>query len=325
MCGLLGWYLPHDGLDPMARVMMADKLIRETSKLGRDSWGYLATTPTGPMVARGLGSMDRGVRPEAVAQFDLFLGHTRASTTGEITLKNAHPFRINDIIGAHNGIIYNHDELNTKYKGRHAAVDSKHIFHHLSEKRPLSELEGWGAVWYTKWSDQRRIYLFKTQSGRLTIYGLGTPDKCKGIIFNTCFMDARDGAELVSEGAEFIDEKVFEFQMDSDLLYYVEDRQLYHTSTEVKFGKGSGYVTTCGAADDRWKGWNQKNRKLLPIPRRDQLAGWSEVLETDQCDGCGFAFVSSVFESVDNLQLCQDCVRYKRTYGGLRLADTYTT
>jgi hypothetical protein len=73
--------------------------------------------------------------------------HTRHATHGSVIAENSHPFEIGDIVGAHNGVLSNHIELNTKH-GRGFAVDSMHIFQHILDGLPLTDIQGYGAIEY---------------------------------------------------------------------------------------------------------------------------------------------------------------------------------
>jgi hypothetical protein len=77
--------------------------------------------------------------------------HTRYPSTGEQSKENAHPFVVGPVVGAHNGCVANHAELNRKYD-RAFAVDSTHIFAHLAEGRSLDDVEAYGAI---EWFDSR--------------------------------------------------------------------------------------------------------------------------------------------------------------------------
>lgn len=130
---------------------------------GTDSFGWY-DHDTGE-IARGVGRV--GPQARLMAKHDSLIGHTRKSTTGASTIENAHPFVYGDIVGAHNGIVHNHDELN---KAREAAgfkkfeVDSQHIFAALDEKWDISNCAGYGAIEWTEKSKPGDIYLCRLSS-----------------------------------------------------------------------------------------------------------------------------------------------------------------
>ena len=64
-----------------------------------------------------------------------FIGHNRAATKGDVTSANAHPFEHDNIIGVHNGTLYNHHSLTTT----NHVVDSDALYKAIS-------VDGVGAV-----------------------------------------------------------------------------------------------------------------------------------------------------------------------------------
>lgn len=72
--------------------------------------------------------------PQMLAGVDnrttVLLGHTRWRTRGDEQVnRNNHPIRSGDVIGIHNGTIYNADELFRRYRlSRYAEVDSEILF-----------------------------------------------------------------------------------------------------------------------------------------------------------------------------------------------------
>jgi hypothetical protein len=68
------------------------------------------------------------------------LGHTRLATTGKIAAKNAHPWMVGTVIGAHNGVIWDAPRIDA-YR-----VDSLALIERISLGLPVDDFEGYGAV-----------------------------------------------------------------------------------------------------------------------------------------------------------------------------------
>jgi hypothetical protein len=127
---------------------------------GRQSWGWT----DGKQIVKSTGCWTNNFN-------DSFFGypkvamHTRHATTGGVTDENAHPYDIGGIIGMHNGIVHNHEELNKKYD-RKCAVDSQHIFHHIAEGKDLGEISAYGAVTFFK---DGELHLGRFNAGDLSL------------------------------------------------------------------------------------------------------------------------------------------------------------
>lgn len=113
---------------------------------------HIAKIADRPCVGLNL-SLRKEVTTAAVS--GMFIGHTRAATQGAITSENAHPFLMEGIAFAHNGIIVN-DEKFGKY-----AVDSQSLIHGIKDK-DFSKYEG-------------PIALVWIENGKLTAYRGGNP------------------------------------------------------------------------------------------------------------------------------------------------------
>lgn len=162
MCGLFGWQLkkPTPRMDIVGAVLSFAMVHR-----GRDSWGFYNWAEP---VQKGLGDMCDCVAPDEFANPLSFLAHTRQATIGDKTIPNSHPFHFGNTIGAHNGSIWNYEELNKKYN-RTCEVDSMHLIHHLDEDKPLSDLQGYGAVTWLNTTQPETIWLGKFNSGTLEV------------------------------------------------------------------------------------------------------------------------------------------------------------
>jgi hypothetical protein len=144
---------------------------------GKDSWGMT----DGTFVYKAVGQI--------VDQFDELdmespTYHCRGASIGCISHRNAHPFEFTHeanghkkrVVGVHNGHVNNWGILKTRYNRQHFEVDSEHIFAHLAEDKPISDIEGWGTVvWYEQIDDGPIQRYFSTFSnGQLAIAHLKT-------------------------------------------------------------------------------------------------------------------------------------------------------
>ena len=307
MCALLGWYLKPGAFSLEAKTKLAEYLVPESDKLGGDSWGCAIPQGQGRVeVRRGMGNMaDRCVSAE-LATHDILYGHCRRATSGAKTLRNSHPFCVDHIIGAHNGMVHNHARLDSCYPIRHCEVDSKHIFHHLAQGLSLEELDAWGVVWFIRRHDPTKLNLFRSAYGHLAIRGLGkNSESCYGIIFATIAVDAEAAAEAMESES-------FMYSFDAHKLYFIKDGALWDSKHDIAFGEGHR-----SSGDDYWDthgsntGYTTRSPLRLPPPspmsRELRTHGWSALI--GKCDGCLHYFTTrslSTIEAGDG-RFCPDC------------------
>jgi glucosamine 6-phosphate synthetase-like amidotransferase/phosphosugar isomerase protein len=162
MCGIAGYSLsPSSSVD---RTLAAQSLLAGIAERGADAVGYAHRLPNGPVVVHKQRSgaselLDRISVPAGAAEA---LVHVRDYTKGHPSIAaNNHPVRHGKVVGIHNGIITNDDDLFEQHGWRRnepdMTVDSEAIFAlaEQSENRAEALEELYGAM-ATAWMDERR-------------------------------------------------------------------------------------------------------------------------------------------------------------------------
>jgi glucosamine 6-phosphate synthetase-like amidotransferase/phosphosugar isomerase protein len=161
LCGIAGYSLSREsGVDP---TLAAQTLMAAISERGSDAAGYCFRGPDLPISVhkRRAGAsqlLDAIAIPPAATQV---LVHVRDYTKGHPSLEaNNHPVRHGSVVGIHNGVIRNDEEIFARHGFERAetamTVDSEAIFalaeRERSRARALEELYGSMA---TAWLDER--------------------------------------------------------------------------------------------------------------------------------------------------------------------------
>ena len=168
MCGIAGYSLSADSR--LARTFAAQALLAAISERGADAVGYAhrgeGRDVTVHKQRTGASELlDRIQVPEEATQL---LVHVRDYTKGHPTIEaNNHPVRHGSVVGIHNGIIFNDDELMARHgfprEEPGMTVDSEAIFA-LAEATwsdPVALEECRGSI-AAAWLDERRpglVYL----------------------------------------------------------------------------------------------------------------------------------------------------------------------
>jgi glucosamine 6-phosphate synthetase-like amidotransferase/phosphosugar isomerase protein len=162
MCGIAGYSL--SGSTTVERTLAAQALLAGIAERGADAVGYANRCPGGPVEIHKQRSgasalLDQVLLPDEATEV---LVHVRDYTKGHPQIEaNNHPIRHGAVVGVHNGIIFNDDELMEQHGFERAeplmTVDSEAIFA-LAEAAEghaaaLEELRGSMA---TAWIDERR-------------------------------------------------------------------------------------------------------------------------------------------------------------------------
>jgi glucosamine 6-phosphate synthetase-like amidotransferase/phosphosugar isomerase protein len=155
MCGIAGYSL--SGSSSVDRTLSAQSLLAGIAERGADAVGYAHRGSSGPVEVHKQRSgaselLDQITIPAEAVEA---LVHVRDYTKGHPSIAaNNHPVRHGPVVGIHNGIIVNDDELFEQHGWRRAepemTVDSEAIF---ARAEALEQLYGAMA---TAWVDERR-------------------------------------------------------------------------------------------------------------------------------------------------------------------------
>src|SRR2546423_5077568 len=162
MCGIAGYSL--SATSRVERTLAAQALLAGIAERGADAVGYACRAPGGPLEIHKQRSgasalLDQVAVPEDVTEA---LVHVRDYTKGHPKIEaNNHPIRHGAVVGVHNGIIFNDDELLAGHdcarREPGMTVDSEAVFavaaHTDGDPEALEALCGSFA---TAWLDERR-------------------------------------------------------------------------------------------------------------------------------------------------------------------------
>jgi glucosamine 6-phosphate synthetase-like amidotransferase/phosphosugar isomerase protein len=179
MCGIAGYSLSPDST--VSRTLAAQALLAGIAERGADAVGYAWRGGEGAVDVtklRGGASalLDEIALPSSAQQA---LIHVRDFTKGHPDIEaNNHPIRHGTVVGIHNGIIENDDELLTRYaivrEEPEMTVDSEAIFALVEARRhdvrALAQLRGAMAAAWLDELDSTTLYLAR---GRLRPLWIG--------------------------------------------------------------------------------------------------------------------------------------------------------
>jgi glucosamine 6-phosphate synthetase-like amidotransferase/phosphosugar isomerase protein len=162
MCGIAGFSLSESSA--LDRTLVAQALLAGIAERGADAVGYAHRSP-GEAVSvhkqrSGASALIEDVTvPQSATEV---LVHVRDYTKGHPTIEaNNHPIRHGAVVGIHNGIIHNDDELLADHDCARSepgmTVDSEAIFAVAAHSQGAAEaLEALRGSMATAWIDERR-------------------------------------------------------------------------------------------------------------------------------------------------------------------------
>lgn len=104
----------------------------------------------------------------------VMIGHNRYATQGAISVRNAHPFQFDNVVGVHNGTVHNHRDLK---EGTSFTVDSEAIYNSIDQHGPFETIPkisgAWALVWWDSTAetlnmirnDQRPLWISVSKNG----------------------------------------------------------------------------------------------------------------------------------------------------------------
>jgi glucosamine 6-phosphate synthetase-like amidotransferase/phosphosugar isomerase protein len=162
MCGIAGYSL--SGSSSVDRTLAAQSLLAGIAERGADAVGYAHRGSSGPVEVHKQRSGASALLDQITIPVEAIeaLVHVRDYTKGHPSIAaNNHPVRHGPVVGIHNGIIVNDDELFEQHGWRRAepemTVDSEAIFAlaEATENRATALEQLCGAM-ATAWVDERR-------------------------------------------------------------------------------------------------------------------------------------------------------------------------
>ena len=257
MCGLVGFSGKADTSVLKALHLLADNDSRGGHSTGMFVNGKIYKTLDESMnILPMLESNDTG---------SVLIGHTRYGTHGANTTENAHPFQHKGIIGAHNGVLDNYEEVGKKYGIKKTAVDSEMIIKVLGEKRDASKLGLFGgtkAVLYT--ANDNKLYVYRHNNPLFYLR------KEEGVYFSS-----------LEEGLQNIagkNEKVKECKKDK--LFVWENGELLQT-INIKHKP----IPSTKVINTNWQSYgNYNNMDRYAIPSRSSIYNQSNLWDNNDWD-----------------------------------------
>lgn len=317
MCGLFGLSLHPDYRETVQREQLAVALYIMGESMdyrGGDSWGMAVTRPSPepklPTIYKGLSNISPQV-PHLTAKMEgcpsIILGHTRKATTGEVITANSHPFDIGNVIGAHNGIVYNHTDLGKSWNVQYR-VDSELIMHALAGRQALKDIRAYGAVTFHRKNVPNRLFLGRFNGGQLSILGLGTHPNPVGTLYASTEGCLHKAAEVLG----FSKINTFSYECKEGVLYYIEDGKLWALDEEYLRAIGTNKVQNHSRTYTASGAYTTFSRQPGPIDIRGgyrwtPMAMLNVLKHRTICDmdGCTKPF-EWVFYS-DGVVMCGEC------------------
>ena len=273
MCGLIG-YTGNEG--QTAKPSVLKKIMAANDSRGGHSSGYY----DGEFFTKVVGKTPLLSDEINKLKTNVFIGHTRFATHGEITCENQHPFQYDNIIGAHNGVLNNYIEVGDEVGEDETTVDSQMIFKVLNaaQKSPdfLNTLGLFSGTLATIFTDTKAGLVYAYRNGNPLYVGRdnkgGAYFSSLKPILHTCglkqIFELKEERVYVFKGGQIIDridiniEPVYSVNNYSSLNWY-DYGSHYRPSKPVK-QINNWYPATYKSTGNSWSRTCESRNKLNP-------------------------------------------------------------
>lgn len=97
----------------------------------------------------------------------IVIGHTRAPVYGGAGKKCAHPFRINNTVLAHNGLLTNYNKVCYNYNIKPTTKNDTEVLTMFLDKEGIKKMPEWEGTFALSFYYKGRLYLYKDAEGEL--------------------------------------------------------------------------------------------------------------------------------------------------------------
>lgn len=314
MCGIASVINTQEEYKDIAKKIFKSVLMANESR-GKDSTGVLAidrdtnefslfkdTIPSSKLLNRKKFRQVEG---------DIWIGHTRLATTGEINIRNAHPLQRGNVFLVHNGVISNHIEIGKSLEFEHQ-VDSEILIPIVRDKDwdLLQDIKG--SANFIAWNmEKKRIYVERHDN---PLYFLTL--KNMGIVV---FSSVREVLEFIA-GHYSNGDEVYEFENNSLVMLDMKGN-LKGKQKKLKFpvelveSASVKYPLVDRTYRERYPqyyGYGDEYDDYMDYSAYARNRGDLKKMEDDLvCEGCGCELSMSEYEEglqAWGIPLCYECL-----------------
>lgn len=185
---------------------------------------------------------------------DIVIGHTRFATTGKICARNAHPWNIGNLIGAHNGVVMNEYSVADYMKEVHSdtasyEVDSQYLIHMLDRYGHMGNARGMLNVIYWDMRDKTLNFIIYNNPMHLAI-----DVNHHWLLWSS----QKDHLEAVVKEHDLMGKVKISSLKEEMLTFELNNNLLYVATSEVPFDKEHRNHSAYGGADDDYGYYYQR-------------------------------------------------------------------